>query len=155
MSWYEGFGLKRLDGTPVGDALADKALLVVNVASRCGYTPQYDGLVALNGELGGEGFVVVGVPCNQFGAQEPGTADEIAEFCRINYSVDFPLLEKQEVNGPERSPLYQHLIGDGPDIRWNFEKFVVDKSGAVKARFGTRSKPEDGALRVAIADAIA
>lgn len=155
MSWYQGLGLKRLDGTPVGDELEGKALLVVNVASRCGFTPQYEGLVGLHGELAGEGFAVLGVPCNQFGAQEPGTAEEIASFCRTNYGVEFPMLDKQDVNGANRSPLYRHLIQDGRDVRWNFEKFVVDKDGVVRARFGSRTPPEDGTLRVAIADAIA
>lgn len=154
MTWYRDIGLRRLDGTPVGDELAGKALLIVNVASQCGYTPQYTGLVALHGELAGQGFAVVGVPCNQFGAQEPGSAEQIAEFCTTRFAVDFPLLEKQDVNGPDRSALYTHLIGGGEPIRWNFEKFVVDKAGVVKARFGSRTKPEDGPLRVAVADAI-
>lgn len=154
MRWYDELGLERLDGTPIGEALADKALLIVNVASRCGFTPQYEGLVALHHELAGDVFSVVGVPCNQFGAQEPGSPDEIATFCRTTYAVDFPLLAKQDVNGPGRSALYRHLIGDGADIRWNFEKFVVDKSGRVTARFGSRTRPEDSELRVAIADAI-
>ncbi len=165
MTWYKDLGLKRLDGSPVGDELAGKALLIVNVASQCGYTPQYSGLVALHDELAGQGggqpfgpsaggFAVVGVPCNQFGAQEPGSAEQIAEFCATRFAVDFPLLEKQDVNGPNRSPLYAHLVGGGEAIRWNFEKFVVDKNGVVKARFGSRTKPEDGPLRVAIADAI-
>ncbi|MFO0750957.1 MAG: glutathione peroxidase [Myxococcota bacterium] len=154
MSWYEGLGLKRLDGSAVGDELAGKALLVVNVASACGYTPQYKGLVTLHGELGGDGFAVVGVPCNQFGAQEPGTPEEIATFCETRYAVDFPLLEKQEVNGAGRSALYRHLIGGGADIKWNFEKFVVDKDGKVTARFGSKVRPEDAELRTAVAAAI-
>lgn len=154
MTWYKDLGLKHLDGSAVGDELADKALLIVNVASACGYTPQYTGLVALHGELAGQGFAVVGVPCNQFGAQEPGSAEQIAEFCATRFSVDFPLLEKQEVNGAGRSALYAHLVGSGDDIKWNFEKFVVDKNGAVKGRFGSRIKPEDATLRSAIADAI-
>jgi len=154
MSWYQGLGLKRLDGTPVGDELADKALLIVNVASQCGYTPQYTGLVALQAELAGQGFAVVGVPCNQFGAQEPGSTEQIAEFCTTRFAVDFPLLEKQDVNGPDRSALYAHLIAGGDPIKWNFEKFVVDKDGVVKARFGSRTKPEDAPLRQAIVAAI-
>ena len=154
MSWYRDLDLKKLDGSPVGDALAGKVLLVVNVASYCGYTPQYEGLVALHHELEGGAFAVVGVPCNQFGAQEPGTADDIATFCTTRYAVDFPLLEKQEVNGPDRSSLYRHLVGDGADLRWNFEKFVVDKDGRVRARFGSRTRPEDGALRTAIVEAL-
>ena len=153
MTWYHDLALKKLDGSPLGDELADKVLLVVNVASYCGFTPQYEGLVALHHELAKD-FAVVGVPCNQFGAQEPGSADDIATFCATHYNVDFPLLAKQDVNGAERSPLYRHLIGDGPDIRWNFEKFVVDRAGRVRARFGSRTRPEDAVLRTAVVDAL-
>lgn len=152
--WYSGLGLKYLDGRVVGDELAGRAWLVVNVASFCGYTPQYAGLVALHHESSDAGLVVVGVPCNQFGAQEPGTPAEIAKFCNTKYAVDFPLLEKQDVNGPDRSALYRHLIGDGADVRWNFEKVVVGKDGRVVARFGSRTKPEDGSLRTALAEAL-
>ena len=150
MAWYTNLGLKHLDGTPVGDELAGQAILFVNVASFCGYTPQYAGLVALAKEIS-KGFTVVGVPCNQFGAQEPGTPDEIATFCETRFSVTFPLLDKQDVNGADRSALYRHLIGSGPDIKWNFEKILVDRDGVVKARWGSRTRPEDPAIRDAIA----
>lgn len=154
--WYADLALRDLDGEPlVADALTGKALLFVNVASRCGLTPQYTGLVALHGELGGDGFAVVGVPCNQFGAQEPGTPGEIRTFCATKYGVDFPLLEKQDVNGPGRSALYQHLVGDGPAIEWNFAKFLVGADGTVLKRFSPQTPPEDALLRVAIADAVA
>ncbi|MEZ4267533.1 MAG: glutathione peroxidase [Myxococcota bacterium] len=154
--WYADLALRDLDGESVAaDALAGKALLFVNVASRCGLTPQYTGLVALHAELGGEGFAVVGVPCNQFGAQEPGGPDEIRTFCATKYGVDFPLLEKQDVNGDGRSPLYKHLVGDGPAIEWNFAKFLVAPDGTVLKRFSPQTPPEDALLRVAIADAVA
>jgi glutathione peroxidase-family protein len=153
--WYADLALRALDGTPLPAAALDgKALLFVNVASRCGLTPQYTGLVALHGELGGDGFAVVGVPCNQFGAQEPGTPDEIQTFCATRYGVDFPLLDKQDVNGPSRSPLYRHLVGDGPAIEWNFAKFLVGPDGTVLQRFSPQTTPEDALLRVAIADAV-
>jgi glutathione peroxidase len=153
MSWLSGLGLEKLDGTPVGDSLDGKVLVVVNVASFCGYTPQYAGLEALHREAG-DGVAVVGVPCNQFGAQEPGTAGEIATFCETRFGVSFPLLAKQDVNGAGRSALYQHLIGSGEDVKWNFEKFVVDASGKVVARFPSRVKPEDASLKQAVAKAL-
>src|SRR5215216_1594198 len=102
-----------------------RALLVVNVASKCGLTPQYAGLQALADTYADRGLVVLGVPCNQFGAQEPGSAAEIEEFCQVSYGVTFPLTEKVEVNGPRRHPLYRELVQGGDDIQWNFEKFVV------------------------------
>ena len=152
MSWFDTLDLRQLDGTPMNpDGLAGKAVLFVNVASHCGYTPQYKGLVALHAELADAPFTVIGVPCNQFGAQEPGSSDQIATFCETHYGVNFPLLEKQEVNGPGRSALYRHLIGDGADIRWNFEKFLVSADGRVVARWGSGTRPEDPAIREAIA----
>jgi len=153
MSWISELGLETLDGTPVEDSLDGKVLLVVNVASFCGYTPQYAGLEALAREAG-DAVRVVGVPCNQFGAQEPGTAGEIATFCETRFGVTFPLLAKQDVNGTARSALYRHLIGDGEDVKWNFEKFVVDPSGVVVARFPSRVKPEDASVKQAIATAL-
>lgn len=153
MAWYSELGLKTLEGEPVGGALDGKAWVVVNVASFCGYTPQYAGLQQLASES--PELAVVGVPCNQFGAQEPGGADEIRSFCETRFGVTFPMLEKQEVNGPQRSALYRHLVGDGEDIRWNFEKFVVDRAGRVVARFPSRARPDDPALRQAIAEALA
>ena len=140
-----GIPVTTLDGSPttLGELLDGRTALVVNVASRCGLTPQYAGLVRLQDTYRERGFTVVGVPCNQFMGQEPGTAEEIAEFCATNYGVDFPLLEKSEVNGENRHPLYSDLIGDGDDIQWNFEKFLVNANGEVVARFGPRVQPED------------
>ena len=160
MSALDSLSLVRLDGTPLPrEALQGKAVLFVNVASQCGFTPQYKGLQALAAQREAEGLVVVGVPCNQFGAQEPGTPQEIASFCEVNYGVTFPLLEKQDVNGPNRSPLYQWLVGSevggGQDIKWNFEKFVVDRRGNVVARFGSRTAPEAPELAEAIDKALA
>lgn len=152
MAWYSELGLVKLGGGAVGDELDGKVWVVVNVASFCGYTPQYAGLQALSKES--DEVVVLGVPCNQFGAQEPGTANEIATFCETKFGVTFPLLEKQDVNGPNRSPLYRHLIGDGDDLKWNFEKIVVDRAGHVVARFASRARPEGPELRQAIAEAL-
>jgi glutathione peroxidase len=132
------------------------ATLVVHVASRCGLTPQYTGLERLQQRYADRGFTVLGVPCNQFAGQEPGTAAEIAEFCSTSYGVSFPLTEKVDVNGPNRHPLYSELAkvpdADGytGDIRWNFEKFLIDPAGAVVARFGPRAEPDDPQLVAAI-----
>jgi glutathione peroxidase len=128
------------------DRYRGSVVLVVNVASRCGLTPQYAGLQSLNDTYHDRGLVILGVPCNQFGGQEPGTAAEIDEFCQVNYGVTFPLTAKVEVNGPGRHPLYQRLVGDGEDIEWNFEKFVVAPDGEVAERFGPRTAPDDGQL---------
>ncbi len=140
------------------DTLDGKVVLFVNVASRCGFTKQYDGLQALYEKYKAQGLVVVGVPCNQFGKQEPGSAEEIQSFCRINYGVDFPLLEKQEVNGPGRSELYSALIdspvGKGKKVKWNFEKFLVGRDGAVVQRFGAATKPSDSDLASTIESAL-
>ncbi|MBY8872822.1 glutathione peroxidase [Micromonospora sp. PLK6-60] len=133
-----------------------RALLVVNVASRCGLTPQYAGLQALAEEYAGRGLTVLGVPCNQFAGQEPGTAAEIAEFCEVNYGVTFPLTEKVEVNGPGRHPLYAALASTPDaerhtgDVRWNFEKFLVAPDGTVAARFAPQVAPDSPELRGAI-----
>ncbi|MBO3747921.1 glutathione peroxidase [Streptosporangiaceae bacterium NEAU-GS5] len=144
--------IHRLDGGPttVGDVLGGRSALVVNVASRCGLTPQYTGLVHLQDAYGDRGFTVIGVPCNQFMGQEPGTAEEIQEFCSTTYGVDFPLLEKIEVNGDGRHPLYAELIGDGGDIQWNFEKFLVGADGEVVARFSPQTQPESSEVVEAI-----
>jgi len=141
--------VNTLDGrhTPLG-ALAEKSLLIVNVASKCGLTPQYEGLERLQERYADRQFSVVGFPCNQFGGQEPGTADEILQFCSTTYSVTFPLLEKIEVNGPGRHPVYTELTavpdagGEAGDIQWNFEKFLVSHDGKVLARFRPRTEPE-------------
>jgi glutathione peroxidase len=128
------------------DRYRGQVVLVVNVASHCGMTPQYTGLQSLYDTYAGRGLVVLGVPCNQFGAQEPGSASEIEEFCQVNYGVTFPLTEKVDVNGPGRHPLYEQLVAGGEDIRWNFEKFVVAPDGDVAMRFGPQTEPQDGQL---------
>ncbi len=133
-----------------------KALLIVNVASKCGLTPQYEALQALYDSYRDRGLVVLGVPCNQFGAQEPGTAAEIEEFCQVNYGVTFPITEKIEVNGPDRHPLYQELVttpdakGEAGDIQWNFEKFLVDPAGTVVGRFRPQTVPDAPELVAAV-----
>jgi glutathione peroxidase len=133
-----------------------KALLCVNVASRCGLTPQYTGLEKLQEAYGDKGFSVLGFPCNQFGGQEPGSPEEIAEFCSTTYGVSFPLFEKIDVNGEHRHPIYQELTqtadaeGNAGDIQWNFEKFLVAPTGEVVARFRPRTDPEDPAVVEAI-----
>lgn len=126
------------------------ALLVVNVASKCGLTPQYAGLQVLWATYRDRGLVILGVPCNQFGGQEPGTAGEIGEFCQVNYGVTFPMTAKVEVNGPGRHPLYRELIGDGDDIQWNFEKFLVAPDGEVVSRFAPGVTPDDPELITAV-----
>ena len=129
--------------------------LIVNVASRCGLTPQYTGLEALQQRYGDQGFNVVGFPCNQFGGQEPGTAEEIETFCSTTYGVTFPMMEKIDVNGPTRHPIYAELTavtdaeGHEGDIRWNFEKFLVGKDGSI-TRFSPMVEPGDPALVSAI-----
>ena len=143
--------IDSLTGEPAGlDRLRGSAVLVVNVASRCGFTPQYAKLQKLYDAFRDRGLVVLGVPCNQFGGQEPGSAPEIEEFCQVNYGVTFPLTAKVEVNGPGRHPLYQHLIGAGGDVRWNFEKFVVAPDGRATARFGSGTEPDDPQLVAAV-----
>ena len=135
---------------------ANDAMLVVNVASRCGLTPQYEGLEKIYEQYKDRGFTVVGVPCNQFMGQEPGTAEEIATFCSTTYGVTFPLLEKTDVNGPQQHPLYEQLNkvadaeGHTGDIRWNFEKFLVSPAGEVVGRFGPQVEPEAPELTGAI-----
>ena len=137
-------------------AFAGQTLLVVNVASKCGSTPQYAGLERLQQTYGERGFSVIGVPSNQFAGQEPGTAEEIQEFCSTTYGVSFPLLEKTDVNGPDRHPLYQALTatpdaaGEAGDVRWNFEKFLVSAEGEVVGRFRTKIEPESDEVVAAI-----
>lgn len=149
--------VNTLSGQPtsLGD-LAGKTLLVVNVASKCGLTPQYAGLERLHERYCGRGFSVVGFPCNQFGGQEPGSAEEIQQFCSVNYGVSFPLFEKIDVNGPDRHPIYSELTavpdadGQAGDIQWNFEKFLVGPDGKVAGRFRPPTDPEAPDLVAAI-----
>ncbi len=138
-----------LGGGPLDlGGLKGKAVLIVNVASRCGYTPQYEGLEKLHERYRDRGFSVLGVPCNQFGQQEPGTPEEIAAFCSTTYGVTFPLTEKVDVNGAGRHPLYQQLTGQedaegrAGDVEWNFEKFLVSPQGQVVARFRPQVVPD-------------
>jgi len=167
--------LTRIDGKP--DSLAQhqgKVLLVVNVASKCGLTPQYEGLEKLYTTYKDRGFEVLGFPANDFGAQEPGTHEEIAEFCQVNYGVTFPLFAKADVSGPAKQPLYAALTSavptkqgdvegmkerlksygmtsnDDPEVLWNFEKFVIAKDGTVAGRFAPATTPEDPTLVAAI-----
>ena len=150
--------IARLDGSPatLGDLTGGKPALVVNVASKCGLTPQYTALEALHEQYAGRGFSVVGVPCNQFGGQEPGSAEEIAEFCSASYGVTFPMTEKVDVNGADRHPVYAELVrtpdqsGVAGDVQWNFEKVLVDGDGAVVARFGPQVVPDDPQVTAAI-----
>jgi glutathione peroxidase len=149
--------VNTLAGQPssLGD-LDAKTLLVVNVASKCGLTPQYTGLEELHERFSDQGFAVVGFPCNQFGGQEPGSAEEIAEFCSATYGVSFPMFEKIEVNGANRHPIYTELTatadadGEAGDIQWNFEKFLVGPDGAVLARFRPMTTPDAPELVEAI-----
>jgi glutathione peroxidase len=141
----------------LGSAAAPGSLLlVVNVASKCGLTPQYTALERLHEQFSSRGFAVVGFPCNQFGGQEPGTADEIAEFCSATYGVTFPMFEKVEVNGPGRHAVFASLTaapdagGQAGDIQWNFEKFLVRPDGTVAARFRPRTAPDDPSVLAAI-----
>jgi glutathione peroxidase len=151
--------LETLSGQPTTlREFAGKTLLIVNVASKCGLTPQYTGLEALHEELAPQGFSVLGFPCNQFRGQEPGTAEEIQEFCSTTYGVTFPLFAKVDVNGDERHPLFDELTAfptgdeDGQDVKWNFEKFLVSPQGEVVGRFRPWVTPEDEARRAAITD---
>jgi glutathione peroxidase len=160
MSFFE-HDINSLQGAPgVLKEQAGKVVLAVNVASRCGLTPQYTGLEALHEELTGRGFAVIGFPCNQFGEQEPGTAGEIAEFCSTTYGVTFPMTEKIEVNGEARHAVYDELTevadaeGHSGDIRWNFEKFLIARDGSVAARFSPMVAPEAPELREAIEAAL-
>jgi len=149
--------IKTLKGEPTTlAAYKGKALMIVNVASKCGNTPQYTQLELLQKKYAPKGFTVVGFPCNQFGGQEPGTAEEIATFCATNYGITFPLTEKIEVNGPGRHAIYKELTpiaddsGHTGDIRWNFEKFVVSADGTKITRFDPKTKPDDPKVIAAI-----
>ncbi len=149
--------LTRLDGTDASlEDFAGQAVLVVNVASKCGFTRQYAGLEALYERYRDRGFTILGFPCNQFGGQEPGSAEEIAEFCSLTYGVSFPMFDKVDVNGPDRHPLFARLAetadrkGEADEVRWNFEKFLMAPDGQVVGRFRTKVEPDDPALVDAI-----
>jgi glutathione peroxidase len=142
--------VKAADGSTTDlNSHKGEVMLIVNVASKCGFTPQYEGLEALQREYGAKGFTVLGFPCNQFGAQEPGDAKEIASFCKLTYDVDFPIFAKIDVNGDNAAPIYRHLKEEAPgllgskSIKWNFTKFLVDRSGKVVKRYPPQTKPED------------
>ena len=149
----------QIDGTETDlSAYSGQVLLIVNTASACGYTPQYQGLQALYQRFKDQGFSVLGFPCNQFGGQEPGTADEIQDFCEKKFSVTFPLFAKIDVNGPDTHPLYQQLKSAKPgllgsqDIKWNFTKFLVSRDGQVQKRYGSQKDPND--LEPAVLEAL-
>jgi glutathione peroxidase len=149
-SFYD-FSVKSIDGIPdLLAALRGNVALAVNVASKCGYTPQYAGLERLYREMKGQGFTIIGFPCNQFGAQEPASESGIIQFCTTTYNVTFPMSAKIEVNGPGRHPLYGWLTapanGFPGDIEWNFEKFLISRDGTVVARYPSGTKPEDNGL---------
>jgi glutathione peroxidase len=154
MSIYD-FSAETLDGNPASlSDWRDKVVLIVNTASKCGFTPQYAGLEALYRKYRDRGFVVLGFPCNQFGAQEPGDAAEIANFCSLTYDVDFPMMRKIDVNGPQTHPLYAYLktakkgLLGSEGIKWNFTKFLVDRKGEVVGRFAPTETPQslEGAI---------
>lgn len=148
MSPFHNFTAESLNGTPVNlSDYAGKLVLVVNTASQCGFTPQYAGLEALYKEFSGQGLVILGFPCNQFGGQEPGGADQIAQTCQINYGVSFPMFAKVDVNGCNAHPLFQWLTNAlpgwlGKSIKWNFTKFLIGRDGTPIKRFATITKPE-------------
>lgn len=155
MGKFHDISVKAINGRDVSlSDYAGKVVLVVNTASKCGFTPQYDGLEALYEKYRERGFVVLGFPCNQFGAQEPGDEQQIAEFCTIRFNIAFPMFSKIDVNGANAHPLYQHLKAARPGvfntegIKWNFTKFLIDRQGNVVARFAPTTRPE--ALATAI-----
>ena len=149
MTTITNFTVRTAAGAMTGlDAYRGKVLLIVNTASKCGFTPQYEGLEALHRRFGQRGFEVLGFPCNQFGAQEPGDAVEIANFCSLTYDVTFPMFAKIDVNGGGADPLFERLKADAPGllgskaIKWNFTKFLVDRDGKVVRRYAPTTKPE-------------
>ena len=162
MASVHDFTVDDIHGKPVPlDRYKGEVLLIVNVASQCGFTPQYSTLEALQKKYEAKGFTVIGFPCNQFGGQEPGTAGEITEFCSTTYGVTFPLSEKIDVNGQPQHPLFKQLnatpdsTGHSGDIRWNFEKYVIDRKGNVVARFAPTVAPDAPEVREAIEKALA
>ncbi|HUS07640.1 MAG TPA: glutathione peroxidase [Bryobacteraceae bacterium] len=149
------FTLNAIDGKPAPlSAFQGKVALLVNVASRCGYTPQYTGLQALYEKYKAQGFVVVGFPANNFGAQEPGTNEEIKTFCSSKYSVTFPMYSKISVKGSDKAPLYDYLTASGGEIKWNFTKFLIGKNGKVIARFEPGVTPDSAELTTAVEKAL-
>ncbi|MDI5967558.1 glutathione peroxidase [Streptantibioticus silvisoli] len=157
MAGIQDIQLRTLDGTPATLAEhAGKVLLIVNVASECGLTPQYEGLERLHKRYADRGFTVLGFPCNQFGGQEPGSDEEIGTFCSATYGVTFPMYAKADVTGDDRQPLYRELTaladasGEAGDVQWNFEKFLVDADGTPVARFRPRTEPEADEVVAAI-----
>jgi glutathione peroxidase len=159
MASFFDIAVRGIDGSQdLLGGLKGKVVLAVNVASKCGLTPQYAGLEQLQRELRDQDFTVVGFPCNQFGAQEPGTEAQIVQFCQTTYDVSFPLSAKLDVNGANRHPLYQFLTspdtGVAGDIQWNFEKFLIGRDGRVLHRYPPPTKPQDNGLMQNIADAL-
>jgi glutathione peroxidase len=152
------FKMKDIHGKDVNfESFKGKVVLAVNVASKCGFTPQYEGLESLYNQYKDDGFIVIGFPSNNFGEEEPGTHAEILEFCRINYQVTFPLMGKIDVQGERQSPFYKYLTSHadyGGPIKWNFEKFLIDRSGNVIGRFDPEVAPEDDLLKKAIRKAL-
>jgi len=158
MSSIHDFDALSIDGKPVSLAqFKGKPLLIVNTASACGFTPQFGGLEKLHKTYGARGLVVLGFPCSQFGSQEPGSNDEIASFCQLNYGVTFPMMEKVNVNGAQAHPLYQWLTAEAPGllgskaIKWNFTKFLVGKDGRVIKRYAPQDAPEKLAADIELA----
>ena len=159
MSGFYDITVQNIDGSPdLLGKLRGKVALAVNVASRCGLTPQYDGLEKLQQDLKDRNFTVIGFPCNQFGAQEPGTEQQIVQFCETTFDVTFPMSSKLEVNGSNRHPLYQFLTsadtGVSGDITWNFEKFLIGRDGKVLKRYPPQTKPQDSGIMQDIAEAL-
>ena len=154
MSKFQDFQIRSLSNDEnLLQTTTGKVVLAVNVASKCGLTPQYTGLEKLYDELSGQGFTMIGFPCNQFGAQEPGTPEEIQEFCSTTYAVTFPLSEKIDVNGDSRHQVYAWLTEVFPgDIEWNFEKFLIDREGNVVKRYPPQTPPDDPGLLQDISD---
>lgn len=158
MTTLYDFSANSLNGKPIEmSEYSGKVVLVVNTASKCGLTPQYEGLEALFKEFNSQGLVILGFPCNQFGAQEPGNADEITEFCQINYGVSFPMFEKIEVNGPNTHAIFKFLKDEkggifGDDIKWNFTKFLIGKDGVPVKRYAPTTEP--AAIRADIENAL-
>ena len=161
MTDIHDFSARTIEGAEQSlAAYRGKVLLIVNVASRCGFTPQYTGLEALQRKYADRGFAVLGCPCDQFGAQEPGDENEIKNFCRLNYDVTFPMFAKISVKGKDIHPLYAFLTSEethpdfGGSISWNFNKFLIGRNGAIVGRFGSRTKPDDKKLVTAVEQAL-